>query len=57
MNLKNKISINSIIKSTHFINYLRVATSPQSTQTANAAMSTAATGKKLKSNLFLIIHF
>ena len=32
--------------SAHIINYLRIATSPQSTQTANAAMSTAPTGKK-----------
>ena len=39
--------------SAHIINYLRTATSPQSTQTANAAMSTALTGKKTKSGLLL----
>ena len=36
--------------SAHFINYLRIATSPESTQTANAAISAASTGKKTKSN-------
>ena len=35
----------------HFINYLRIATSPQSTQTVNAAISTAPTGKKTNSSL------
>ena len=29
----------------NYINYLGIATSPQSTQTANAAISTVATGK------------
>ena len=37
----------------HFINYLRIATSPQSTQTANAAISNTATGKKNKFGSFL----
>ena len=35
-----------------FINYLRVATSPQSTQTATAGMSTATTGKKNQNRVF-----
>ena len=39
-----------------FINYLRIATLPQSTQTANASMSTATTGKKKNSSLLLIIQ-
>ena len=39
--------------SAHFIYYLRVATSPQSTQTATAAISTASTGKKDKIESFI----
>ena len=35
------------------INYFPIATSPESTQTANAAMSTAATGKKNKIEPFI----
>ena len=43
--------------SAHFINYPGIATSSQSTQTANAAMSTAPKGKKKsKSSLVLIIQ-
>ena len=34
--------------SAHFINYLRIATLPSSTQTANTAMSTAPASKKIK---------
>ena len=37
--------------SAHFIIYLRIATLPQPTQTATAAMPTAPTGKKTKSSL------
>ena len=33
-----------------FYHYLRIAIFPESTQTANAAISTAPTGKKTKSN-------
>ena len=40
--------------SAHFINYLRIATLPQSTQPASAAISTAPTGKKTKSGILLI---
>ena len=35
--------------SAHFFNYLPIASSPQSTQTATAAMSAAPTGKKIES--------
>ena len=38
--------------SAHFINYLPTPTSPQSTQTANAAMSTAPTGNKKQNRVF-----
>ena len=37
------------ISALYFINYLPTATSPQSTQTATAAMSAAPTGKKIES--------
>ena len=33
--------------SAHFINYLRIATLPETTQTTNAAISTALTGKNI----------
>ena len=43
--------------SAHFMTYLRIATSSQSTQTATAAMSAAPEGrKKTKSRLLLIIQ-
>ena len=38
--------------STHFINYLRVATLPQSTKTATAAMTAAPTGKNKQNREF-----
>ena len=36
--------------STHFMNYLPIAASPQTTRMANAAISTAPTGKKTNSS-------
>ena len=39
--------------STHFLEYLPIATSPQTTQTASAAISIAATGKKPKIESFI----
>ena len=39
--------------STHFFDYLPIATSPQTTQTANAAISTGSTGKKTKIESFI----
>ena len=51
--LYNKISTEIMYEiSAHFINYLRISTLPESTQTANAAVSTAPTGKKTKSNKY-----
>ena len=42
--------------STHFFDYLPIVTSPQRTQTANASISIAPTGKKTNSSLLLIIQ-